>query len=238
MAISEDTSNQPAAVHVSAATAATTASFSPQAATLQVALVAANGANNVATTVVMSSTVAGTWTLLKRENVNTGITTGGTTEVWCRYFSSAPGSMTVTATWSTGQTGGNLVVRSLLGAASTQTGASGGTGGDNVAPTATLTPTVLGSWIYGASLAWVSAITFTANAASSIVDQFVDSTNGGTWATFKGAASTSSLVSTAYGFSNGTASYNTAGAEILPAATTPTPSPVIIESVMPRSSSW
>jgi hypothetical protein len=234
VAISEDTSNQPVAVHVTSATTGTTASFSPGAATLQLALVAVNGPNNSATTVVMSSSVAGTWTLLKRENINTGVTTGGSTEVWCRYFGSAPGSMTVTATWTTGAVGGNLVVRSLLGAAPVQPGASGATGGDSVAPTATLTPTKFGSWIYGASLAWVSAITFTANAASSVVDQFVDSTNGGTWATFKGSAATSSLVSTAYGFSNGSASYNTAAAEILPAVVQPT----IIGQSISRATIW
>lgn len=218
MAISEDTANQPAAVHSSTMTA-TTASFSPQASTLLVALLAVDGAGGgSATTAAVTDSLAGSWTLLKRQN-NTGGGVGGSAEVWCRYLSSAPGSMTVTGTWSTnGANGGNLVVRSLLGANNVQNGAVGGTGGTPVAPTATLTPTTVGAWVYGACLDYSTNASMTANANTSLIDQFQDATNGDTWATFKGSAAVASLTSTAYGFTNANASYNTAAAEILPAS--------------------
>jgi hypothetical protein len=233
MAISEDTANQPAAVHATGKTA-TTASFSPQAATLLVMLASVDGNNNAATTVVPSDSLSGVWTLLKRQNFDSGGSLGGSTEVWCQYLLTAPGSMTASAAWSTGTVGGNLVVRSLLGAASAQPGAAGGTGADTIAPTVTLTPTRFGSWVYGACLDWAAAVTFTANAASSVIDQFVDTTNGGTWATFKGAAATTALTSTAYGFTNGNSSYNTAAAEILAA----TPPQLILGQAVGRASLW
>lgn len=217
MAISEDTSHQPVAVH-STTTSATTASFTPGAVTLLVALTPVLGSNSATTTVAVTDSLSGTWTLLKRQNTNSGIGVGGSSEVWCRYLTTSPGAMTVTSTWTTGLAGGNLVVRSLLGAASSQTGATGGTGGDTVAPTATLTPTVLGSWVYGACMDWTTDPSMTANAATSLIDQFIDSSAVDTYATFKGAAATAALTSTAYGFTNANAGYNTAAAEILPAS--------------------
>lgn len=233
MAISEDTSNQPAAVHVTATTA-TTASFSPQAGTLLVALIGALGPNSGAITVAVSDSVTGSWTaLLKRQNtVASGV--GGSAEVWCQYFSSAPGSLTVTATWSAGDPGGNLVVRSLLGASPVQPGATGGTGGASVAPTATLTPQRLGSWVYGACEDWTTNPVMVANANTTIIDQFSDTTNGDTYAIFKGTAAVSSLTSTAYGFTNANAGFNTAAAEILAAV----PPPLIIGQSVGRASIW
>ena len=238
MAISEDTSHQPVPVHVTA-TSATTASFSPQAATLLVALPAVLGPNFATTTVTVTDSLSGTWTLLKRQNTNTtGI--GGSSEIWVRYLVGAPGAMTVSASWTpNGDPGGNLVVRSLLGASSTQTGATGGTGGATVAPTATLTPTQLGSWVYGASMDWTANPSMTANANTSLIDQFIDATNGDTYAIFKGATSVSSLVSTAYGFTNANAGFNTAAAEILPAAVAAAqPLPLIIGQAVGRASLW
>jgi hypothetical protein len=218
---------------------ATTASFSPQAGTLLVLLAGVLGANNAATTVVVTDSLSGVWSLLKRQNTNSGVGVGGSAEVWCRYLASAPGTMTVTAAWSTGLTGGDVVVRCLLGAASTQTGATGGTGGDSVAPTATLTPTVLGSWVYGACEDWTSDPLLVANAVTTAIDQFDDTSNGDVYGIFKGTVATAALVSTAYGFTNANAGFNTAAAEILPAgATAAQPSPLIIGQAVGRASLW
>lgn len=241
MAISEDTSNQPVAVHSTTRTG-TTASFSPQANTLLVALVAVDGAANLATTAAITDSLSGTWTLLKRQNTIVSGSLGGSSEVWCRYLSSAPGSMTVTSTWSVnGQPGGNLVVRSLLGADPTQPGATGGAGGASIAPTAALTPTVIGAWVYGAILDYTTNTTLTANANTSIVDQYVDATNGDTWGTIKGSAAVSSLSSTTYGCTNANADYNVALAEILPLAgggAVVQPEPVVLDQALCRSSLW
>ena len=238
MAITEDTTNQPIPTHPTTTTT-TTASFSPQANTLLVALLAVDGATGTATSGILTDSLSGTWTLLKRQNTTTaGV--GGSAEVWCRYLSSAPGSMTAIATWTaTGQPGGNLTVRCLLGAASTQTGATGGTGGGTVAPTATLTPTQIGSWIYGAGLDYTTSASLTANANTTRIDQFQDATNGDTWSTFKAAASTSSLTSTAYGYTNASAGYNTAAVEILAAASAAVTPPVrVIGQAVRRASLW
>jgi hypothetical protein len=116
MAISEDTGNQPVAVHPTGASPATTAAFTPQAGTLLVAMVGINGPSGTAITATITDSLSGGWTLLKRQNTSSSM--GGTAEVWCRYLSSAPGSMTVTSTWTGGDTGATLVVRSLLGASS------------------------------------------------------------------------------------------------------------------------
>jgi hypothetical protein len=218
VAISEDTANQPVAVHPTGTTA-TTASFTPSAGSLLVALVAVDGNTSGATTVTLSDSQTATWTLLKRVNAFSATNIlGGSAEVWCRDASG--GALTVTASgWAA--SGGNLTVRTLLGAAATasQTGATGAsTTGASVPPTAILTPTTIGSWVYGACLDYTTNATLTANASSTLIDQFVDATNGDTWATFKGSAATSVLSSTTYGFTNVNAQYNVAAAEILPAA--------------------
>jgi hypothetical protein len=235
VAISEDTSNQPVPVHVTATTA-TTASFSPQAGTLLVALIGALGPNFATTTVTVTDSLSGKWSLLKRQNTNTtGI--GGSSEIWYRYLDTAPGSLTVNAVWTpNGDPGGNLVVRSLLGAA-TPSGAAGGTGGASVAPTATLTPIQLGSWVYGACVDWTTNPVMVANANTTIIDQFNDTTNGDTYAIFKGAASTASLVSTAYGFTNANAGFNTAAVEILPAGSG-NPIPLDVSQAVKRAATW
>lgn len=241
MAISEDTSHQPVAVHSTTKTA-TTASFTPGDSTLLVALVAVDGSATVTTTAAVTDSLSGTWTLLKRENVKITGTLGGSAEVWCRYLVSSPGAMTVTSSWSTnGQPGGNLVVRSLLGADPTQPGATGASGAASIAPTATLTPTVIGAWVYGAILDYTTNATLGANSDTTIIDQYIDASNGDTWATIKGAIAVASLTSTTYGCTNASADYNIALAEILPlagGAAVVQPGPVVLDQAIGRSSIW
>lgn len=219
MAITEDTSNQPAAVHAGGTTG-TTGSFTPPASRLLAALVAVDGNSGSATTVTVSDTASGTWQLLRRTNSSVaGL--GGSAEVWIRDCITSPGAITVTASWAGGggAAGGNLVVRTLIGAApvASQTGATGGASGTPGTVAASVTPNTLGSRIYGAALDYTSAITMTVNANTTGIDQFVDTTNGDTWAVFKASADTASLSATSFGYST-SASFNLAAAEILPAA--------------------
>lgn len=215
MAITEGT--QPAPTQPTGTTT-TTGAFTPEPGALLVALVAANGLSGIATTASVTDSLGGTWTLLKRTNAFNGSAPflGGTAEVWCR---DSPGtSMTVTASgWSAN--GGDLTVRTLIGAlpAAQQTGATAGTGATGVAPTVTLTPTRIGSRVYGAALDYTTNASLVVNANTTSIDQFVDSTNGDTWATFKASADTSSLSSTTYGYTNANAEYNIAAVEILAA---------------------
>lgn len=215
MAISEDTGNQPAAAHTSSATTVGTAAFTPQAATLLVAMVSTNGDVATSATAAITDSGGGTWTLLKRTNAHASGTLAGTAEVWCRYLTVSPGSMTVTGTWATGLAGGNLVVRSLLGASPTQTGVTAGNGGLAIAPTAALAASAVGSWVYGMIVDSNSNLTLTANAQSVIIDQFPDATQGCTWTAFKGVTAVASLASTTYGFTDGNSSFNISVAEIL-----------------------
>jgi hypothetical protein len=220
VAITEGT--QPTPVHPTGTTA-TTGAFTPEANSLLVALVAADGTSTATTTASLSDSLSGSWTLLKRQNsINSGAPgdLGGTAEVWIRDIGSSPASMTVTASgWASNA--GNLTVRTLIGAlpVAQQTGATGGAGGGSIAPTATVTPNSDGSRIYGAALDYTTNATLTANAATTSIDQFVDGTNGDTWATFKGSADTAAGVGQTVGYTNGNAAYNIAAAEILAAAT-------------------
>lgn len=224
MAISEDTGSQPAAVHTSAGTPATTASFSPQAGTLLVAMIGTNGPSGTAVTATITDSLSGSWTLLKRQNTSTSM--GGTAEIWCRYLNTAPGSMTVTGSWTGADTGANFVVRCLLGASPTQNGATAATGGSSIAPNTAISPTQFGSWVYGALMDWTASTTMVANSNTTIIDQFNDTTNGDTYAALKASASTSTLSSTSYGCTNVNAAFNIAFAEIL-AAPDPAPIPVM-----------
>jgi hypothetical protein len=218
VAITEDTSNQPAAVHAGG-TSGTTGSFTPPASRLLAALVAVDGNSGTATTVTVSDTASGAWQLLRRTN-SSAAGLGGSAEVWIRDCITSPGAITVTASWAGGggAAGGNLVVRTLIGAApvASQTGATGGASGVPGTVAASVTPNTLGSRIYGAALDYTSAITMTVNANTTSIDQFVDTTNGDTWAAFKASADTASLSATSYGYST-SASFNLAAAEILPA---------------------
>lgn len=224
MAISEDTGSQPAAVHTSAGTPATTASFSPQAGTLLVAMIGTNGPSGTAVTATITDSLSGSWTLLKRQNTSTSM--GGTAEIWCRYLNTAPGSMTVTGSWTGADLGANFVVRCLLGASPTQNGATAATGGSSIAPNTAISPAQFGSWVYGALMDWTASTTMVANANTTIIDQFNDTTNGDTYAALKASASTSTLSSTSYGCTNVNAAFNIAFAEIL-AAPDPAPIPVM-----------
>lgn len=207
-----------------------------------VALVAVDGAATLATTAAITDSVSGTWTLLNRRNTIVSGSLGGSAEVWCRYLVSAPGSITVTSTWSVnGQPGGNLVVRSLLGADPTQPGAIGSAGAASINPVASLTPTQIGAWVYGAIVDYTTNATLVANANTSIVDQFIDASNGDTWGTLKGATAVSSLSSTSYGCTNASADYNIAFAEILPlagGAAVVQPGPILLGQAIGRSSIW
>lgn len=208
MPITEDTANQPAALQWAGAwtSAQVSAPFSPQAGTLLLALLAADGTNaGTVTGAITDSAGAGggpdTWHLLHRQNTNSG-STGGTAEVWCRYLSTAPGSMTVSVTGS-GATagGGQLVVRSLLGANPSQAGAHTGTTGAGILMQTTLTPATAGNAVYGASVNWTNATTSTANAQTTGISSFLDGTNVDTWNAFKGTAATTTSA-TSYGYSS------------------------------------
>ena len=112
MAIAIDAST-PAVLASSAAwtSAQTTAAFSPPANALLVALVVGDGAASGATTAAVTDSLAGAWTLRKRQNTasTTAPTVGGTAEVWVKYQTAAQSNMTVSITGSGAPTTGYLL---------------------------------------------------------------------------------------------------------------------------------
>lgn len=195
------------------ATSVTSASFTPAAGDLLVAVVSVgNGAGNITTeTHSVTDSLSGTWTLLKYLTDNFG---NGSAGVYCRDVASAT-SMTVTFTSSRTDVG--LAVRRFSGAkpAASQTGATA----QSVATpyTVTITPTVTGSALVGAIGRATSNVTLTANGVTTIYGQ----ANGGagdTLGAFKATALTASLTAQTIGFTNAaSANNNIVAVEILPA---------------------
>src|SRR3954447_25702740 len=218
MAIVEDASS-PAIASTSAATTVTTASFTPPAGSLILALVGSDGTAGVNTIIIMSDSLSGTWTLLKRTNVSTNgpPAVGGTAEIWVRDATNSP--MTVTATQSGGTfVGMAMTVKVLTGAATrtAQTGVTGGVGGGSFPPaTVTLTPGT-GNRIYGVSIYWASATARTVNASTTKINEFLDTSNGDAYTTFKSSADTTG-ASVTVGYTNPVDPYNISVAEILAA---------------------
>lgn len=221
MAIAEDASS-PAVKHVTGTGACTTAAFSPPAGSLVVAM-ASGGWSTTADSITVSDSSAATWTKVQAQ---CSATDKGVSAVAYTYFASAPGSITVSATFGNAQ-GRSLVVKVLTGAASSQTGAASATANKSTATTAytlSLTTTTTGSMVYGAAQSnGVSSSTMTANANSTMIDQWQNNTDSANNFTFKSSSATGTPGATTFG---GTLSASDEGSitllEILPAATGPT----------------
>ncbi len=199
-----DTGNAPAATAASADTV-TSASFTPSASSLLVALVACGQNGTGAEVCTVSDSLTSAWTFLYRLNVNGG-TDYGSAEVWMQDIGLAPAARTVTlaGTAPNGE-GVGLVVKNFTGAALTanQNGAhpnlAVGAGG---AAQISITPTVIGSWL-GMVLSYSGAgLTLAANATSTALLAFDDTTLGETYgAATSSAGLTTSLTAVSVGFS-------------------------------------
>ena len=178
----------------------TTASFTPESGALLVALLSGDGnptGGNV--TGAISDSLTGTWTLLLRTNT-AGSNTGGTAEVWCRDSTNT--SMTVTATCS-GSTanGGQLVVRTLIGALATasQPGATGTKNNDTPATVQASVAAGTGNMIYAAAFNFDTSTAMTVLGNTTSINAFADATNGDNWAAFKSSGDTAGTAT--YGYS-------------------------------------
>lgn len=204
----------------------TTASFSPPANTLLVALVAGGYGNNPnAPTVTITDSLGGTW--IQRPNVvNTGAPSFyGGVAIWIRYLTSAPGPMSVTGTFLNLSGGRFLAVRVLTGAKPDQTGAASAVLDINTPTTAWTTPittTVTGSVVYGLCDDPVAADAITAATGTTVVGSaFVDSTDGITAVAGKSTVPTGTPGATTLGFTNAVSQTGVlALLEILPVSTT------------------
>lgn len=192
MAIAEDAST-PAVSATSAGNGTqTTASFSPPAGSLLVAVAVANYIQSGTSSIALSDSTGGTWTIPTGAEVAVN---DSRIKIGTRYLASAPGAMTVSAAMVLTD-GRWLAVRVLTGADPTQ--ASPVTATANATSTAgglAMTPTA-GSFVYGGvANTSNSTQTLTANAASVLLTPLSNPSNSWT-AGFRSAAAASGSATT------------------------------------------
>jgi hypothetical protein len=223
MAITES-GTAPAVVTNNTATTFTTATFSPPANSLIVALVSLDGNGSTPTTGTVTDSGSHTWTRLIRANATGGV--GGAAEVWVLYTSTGLTNITVTVTATGGTTpGGQLAVKVLLGASSTQTGATATVASNSATASASITTTVTASWVYGAVINWANSTAYTANGSTTLIAGHSDTTNGDWYGAHKATAATGTPGATTLGFTNTAAAVNLAMAEILASTAAPAIAP-------------
>lgn len=243
MAIAEDTANQPAIATISGVNPVTTASFSPAAATLVVAVVCfpwATLGNTIAIT--FSDSLSNTWTnpVTRSCNHSAGNLAGGTIGIYYHYFASAPGSMTLTASGTNQAGGAEIATRCFTGAASSQTGAATGSaenGNPTNSTTATtsITTTTTGSIVYGMASDGngFSGQTFTVNGSTTGINYWNTDTTDLVYSEFFKSAVTTTPGAVTLGGTWGTATQSPiAMFEVLPAAAT---SPVGRRLIVPQA---
>jgi trimeric autotransporter adhesin len=212
--INEDAS-APAVATALSATTVTTASFTPPAGALMVALVSSDGTTGVQTMDVQGGGV--TWTEVKAEQAANCSYAG----VWMAYAPAPPdGDPVITATQG-GSTFLGIAMRiyvltgaqpaaSQAGATQTQTGAA--------AHQATITTTVTGSRVYGALFDDANN-SFTAGANTTLVDNIADASNAVRYGTVKATALTGTPGATSIGASAPADAGSASLLEILPSGT-------------------
>ena len=196
MAITEDAST-PAVVSSSSAVASLTcAAFSPPANSRLVAIVGcfSSGSNGVIT---VTDSGSHTWT---KSIESVGQTT---VAIWQCQLTSAPGSITVKATYSNNAGDEYLATRVLNNTASSQTGAATATHLvtlSTAADTYSLTTTQTGSVVYGIAFNWSNFASLTANAATTLITPpLVDTVNGGWVSAWKSTSATGTPGATTFG---------------------------------------
>lgn len=202
MAIAES-ANAPANIQATS-NVATTASFTPDAGSLVVALVGlGNTTGSGLTTGTVTDSVSSTWVRLGRANVSGS----GCSEVWVTDAGSSPAARTVTCT-GTATTGAGiaLAVKTLTGAAAAaaQTGAVATSLG--TATSLSITTTVAGSHVYGAIAHSEATVTLVANGITTIINNFADSSNGSCYADIKATSDTGTPGATVLGLTTATSS--------------------------------
>ena len=162
MAITEDGSTPAVVSSTASVSTRVTTSFSPPANSLLVAMVGcfSSGSNGVIT---VTDSGSHTWTKALESVGHT------TVAIWRCQLTTAPGSITVTGTYSNNAGDEYLAVRVLTGAATSQTGAGTATHlvtSSTTADTYSLTTTQTNSIVYGIADNWSNSSVLTPNAAT------------------------------------------------------------------------
>lgn len=154
------------------ATASTTISSpgltTTQAGDVILAFISSDGSRTTRQTFASVTGGGLSWTLRTRSNAQRG-----TSEIWQAVAPTTVANMVVTATRSNGSYVGSMVVTAFAGADGGANGATLAASGRATAPTAQLTPTKVGSWIWAVGNDWDRATARTVGAGQSKVDEFL-----------------------------------------------------------------
>ncbi|WP_267278202.1 galactose oxidase-like domain-containing protein [Arthrobacter sp. CDRTa11] len=135
---------------------------------LLLAFISSDGPSTGGTASIRSVAGAGlTWSLRQRTN-----TQAGTAEIWQAVAPVALTNATVTATQNSGTWQSSMSVVGFLNA-DTANGAVAGASAATGAPTASLTTTRAGSWVWGVGTDWQSPVARTVGPNQTLVDQFL-----------------------------------------------------------------
>ena len=212
-------SSAPAAV-TSTTTSVTTASFTPAANSLLIAVATCgNNTGSGTVTAPVTDSLSSSWTLLKRANGSGN----GSTEIWALDAGASPAARTVTVTGTGGANaiGVALCVKVLRNAAPAASclGAFTVTG-TTTAYTINITPATLGSLLAGGLVDIVASGALTLNGVTTSWQSVSDTTDTEKYGAFRATALTTSLSQATLGYTN-TAGDNQSivAVEILPAPT-------------------
>lgn len=234
MAISEDGSTPAAATATGFGPSATTASFSPPAGALLVAIVS-YGHSTATPTITLSDSGSHTWTA--GPSITSNVVT--TAAIFTCQLTTAPGSITVTAAITSGASTGEiqLDVRVVKGAATSQTGAATGTnsGASTTAWSGSITTTISGSWVYVAANG-ANTNTLTPVSGTTTLNTFTstDDMVSGRQSSATGTPGATTLGWTA----TVNATFAWAALEILPQGYVPPPAGLTVRQAVKRSHFW
>jgi hypothetical protein len=123
------------------------------------------------------------WTLRQRANAQLG-----TSEIWQAVAPLALSNVVVTATRAKGKYQGAIAVAALIGADTSLNGATGSNAGASGAPSASLTVTRAGGWVWAVGNDWDSAIGRTVGPEQTLVDQYLSPSGDTFWVQRQSAA--------------------------------------------------
>jgi hypothetical protein len=228
-------SSAPAAV-TSTTTTVTSASFTPLATSLIVAIgICGNTTGTGTLTAPITDSLGSTWTLLKRANT----AGGGSAEVWGLDSGASPSARTVTVTGTGGANaiGVALCVKVLVGAkpATTVAGASNSITG--TAYTIALTSTTIGAMVVGALVDNQVAGALTVNTNTTVWQSVSDTTDTEKYGAWRAITLVSTPGALTYGYTNTAAdNQNIAAVELLPALLVPAAAGLLPQQLRARQS--
>jgi hypothetical protein len=141
---------------------------------LLLAFIGSDGPNPGTQTISGVSGGGLTWTLRKRANAQ-----AGTAEVWQAVAARALSNVVITATRSKTGYQGSISVAAFTGADAGGATASGSAA--TGAPSASLTTTRAGSWVWGVGHDWDNAVARTVGSGQTMVDQFLSPSGDTFW---------------------------------------------------------